>query len=515
MPVPVTPLFPPVAVPGLPVATAAPSAGEAEPGAFLAALASVGDSAQPGEGPPVMEQALPTPGRIAPQVAAQQVVFAPVAASAPRTVAETPVVPVIQTMTAVPPLVETEAPAIPLAASAPAVPLPIASPPTGPTAAPVDAPEVPALATIPAEVTTAPVDQVFAETQGPAPQLPEDVPPQPSVTPGKQPTAAPVQAAPVQKEQPAGAPAEPKVAADAAQVPLAPVTLAVAAQAEAAPPFGVTAEPEAEAAVVARPTRRKTAATVTPAPSGAAAPVAGTPFIAAAPSAPAALSDPIPATAAPEPAVTRTAAPATHAAPQPAEDTASPAPEARVSAPLFTQTLEAATTRPTALPYDTARSAPAPAPAEASVSMREGHFGSDVGVAIARALDGGPDGLRDALLIRLDPRHMGRIDVRMGFDDDGTLRAVVSADQPAALDLLRRESTHLDRALSDAGVRADAQSLRFDSSGGSFGNDGGHAGQHRPSARAQGTADDFTAAPEEAAPILRSLRGSGNLDLMA
>ncbi|MFT4055055.1 MAG: hypothetical protein QM681_11160, partial [Novosphingobium sp.] len=91
----------------------------------------------------------------------------------------------------------------------------------------------------------------------------------------------------------------------------------------------------------------------------------------------------------------------------------------------------------------------------------------------------------------------------------------VSADQPAALDLLRRESTHLDRALSDAGVRADAQSLRFDSSGGSFGNGNGQASQHRPSARPQGTAADFTAAPEEAAPILRSLRGSGNLDLMA
>lgn len=501
MPVPVTTLFPTVAAPGTPVSTA----GEAEPGAFLAALASVGESVQAGEGQPVMEQALPAPARIAPQVAAANVV----ATSAPRTAAE---VPVVEVTTAAPPLAETEAPAVPAAASTPAVtpPLPIASPLTAPTAAPVDDPEVPALATIPAEVTTALADPLLAETQAPAPQPPEDAPPQPSVTPGKQPTAASVQ-----KEQPAEAPAEPKAAAEVPQVPLVSATLAAATQAEPVPTSEATAEPEAEVVAVGRPAKRKATATATPALSAAATPAPGTPVIAATPSAPAVPSDPAPASAAPEPAAGRTAAPVIHAAPQAAEDTATPspgpAPEARVSAPLFTQTLEAATTRPMALPYDIARSAPA----EASVSMREGHFGSDVGVAIARALDGGPEGLRDALLIRLDPRHMGRIDVRMGFDDDGTLRAVVSADQPAALDLLRRESTHLDRALSDAGVRADAQSLRFDSSGGSFGSGNGNAGQHRPSSRPQGTGADFAAAPEEAAPILRSLRGSGNLDLMA
>lgn len=193
------------------------------------------------------------------------------------------------------------------------------------------------------------------------------------------------------------------------------------------------------------------------------------------------------------------------------------APEPRVPAPLFTQTLDIAAARHGALPYDIAPTGPAADGQDAVVSMRQGSFGTDVGVAIARALDSGPDGMRDALLIRLDPRHMGRIDVKMSFDDDGTLRAVVSADQPAALDMLRRESTHLDRALADAGVRADAQSLRFDGSGSLGSGAGGqqcHGGRPQMPAPQPG-AGEFSGTPDGAQPILRSLRGSGHVDLMA
>lgn len=200
-----------------------------------------------------------------------------------------------------------------------------------------------------------------------------------------------------------------------------------------------------------------------------------------------------------------------------AQDTSAPVsevPEPRVPAPLFAQTLDVAAARHPALPYDATPSGPAVEASTTSVSIRAGTFGTDVGVAIARALDNGPDGARDALLIRLDPRHMGRIDVKMSFDDDGTLRAVVSADQPAALDMLRRESTHLDRALADAGVRADAQSLRFDGSGAGTGGQQRHPG--RPHAPASPTAHgELSRTPEGAQPILRSLRGSGHVDLMA
>lgn len=199
-----------------------------------------------------------------------------------------------------------------------------------------------------------------------------------------------------------------------------------------------------------------------------------------------------------------------HAAGHAAADPAAPVPtaEARVSAPLFSQTLDAAP-RQHALPYDAAPAGPSGA---ATVVVREGRFGADVGIAIARARESGAGG--DALLIRLDPRHMGRIDVRMTFDDDGTLRAVMRADSPAALDLLRRESVHLDRALADAGIRADAQSLRFESGGGSQQQQQHESARHRGFAPSDATAE-LHAAPDGAQPDFRSLRGSGQVDVLA
>lgn len=177
-----------------------------------------------------------------------------------------------------------------------------------------------------------------------------------------------------------------------------------------------------------------------------------------------------------------------------------------LSTPVFTQTLEAAASRPAALPYATADAS------QATVSVREGRFGADVGVAIARAAGG--DG-KD-LLIRLDPRDMGRVDVRLSFDHDGVLRAVVSADSPAALDMLRRESPDLHRSLADAGVRSDGQSLRFDGNGAGGGSSGqarqGFQRQQHPAAGDPGQ----TAGPGGDTPIpYRSLAGSGHVDLMA
>lgn len=215
-------------------------------------------------------------------------------------------------------------------------------------------------------------------------------------------------------------------------------------------------------------------------------------------------------TAAPRDAADHTAPASRSELPAPA--TADPAvAEPRVAAPIFSQTLDAAIARHAAPPYPPAQAEPA----TATVALREGRLGTDVGVAIARALDAGPEGMREALLIRLDPHHMGRVDVRMSFDDDGTLRAVVSADSPAALDMLRRESAQLDRSLADAGVRSDAQSLRFDAGG------NGAGGQHRHGARPQlpmpqsGGADGFVGAQDGGLSDYRSLRGSGHIDLMA
>lgn len=201
-----------------------------------------------------------------------------------------------------------------------------------------------------------------------------------------------------------------------------------------------------------------------------------------------------------------TAAGAADAAP----DQVASSTDANLSTPLFTQTLTGTASRPAALPY-----APAPQTAaqSATVSVQQGQFGNDIGVEIARALDKGSDDL----LIRLDPRHMGRIDVRLSFDHDGVLRAIVSADSASSLDMLRRESTDLGRALADAGVRSDGQSLRFDNrSGGQGGGrwQGDQQGQHQAGHQSQGggLSDGFGGSDD---PIYRPLRSSGHVDLMA
>ncbi len=164
--------------------------------------------------------------------------------------------------------------------------------------------------------------------------------------------------------------------------------------------------------------------------------------------------------------------------------------------------------------------APTPATATVTVTPAPGQMGHDMGVAIARHVrtDGG-----EAMTVRLDPREMGRIEVRMHFDDEGVLRAVVSADNPASLDLLRRDSADLNRALGDAGVRADQQSLRFDTRAGTGGGTGGGGNngtadgqprQHQTTSPYH--SDDVDAdGGADIDPVWRPLTPRGRIDLMA
>ncbi|RMB52315.1 flagellar hook-length control protein FliK [Sphingomonas sp. PP-CE-3A-406] len=175
-------------------------------------------------------------------------------------------------------------------------------------------------------------------------------------------------------------------------------------------------------------------------------------------------------------------------------------------------------TAASAQPLATA-STPTPVTTTVTVTPTPGQMGHDIGVAIARHVrtDGG-----EAMTVRLDPRDLGRIEVRMHFDDDGVLRAVVSADNPASLDLLRRDSADLNRALGDAGVRADQQSLRFDTRAGTGGGTGsggngtadGQPRQHQPASPYY--SDDADAdGGADIDPVWRPLNPRGRIDLMA
>jgi flagellar hook-length control protein FliK len=82
----------------------------------------------------------------------------------------------------------------------------------------------------------------------------------------------------------------------------------------------------------------------------------------------------------------------------------------------------------------------------------------------ARAAEG-----RRRFEIRLDPPELGRIDVRLDFARDGQLMARLVVDRSETLDLLRRDSANLERALESAGLRGDQAGLQLslrDHSGG-------------------------------------------------
>ena len=63
--------------------------------------------------------------------------------------------------------------------------------------------------------------------------------------------------------------------------------------------------------------------------------------------------------------------------------------------------------------------------------------------------------------LRLDPPELGRVDIQMQMSADGRVNAHLTAERPETLDLLQRDARALERALNDAGLDADKDSLSF------------------------------------------------------
>ncbi len=67
----------------------------------------------------------------------------------------------------------------------------------------------------------------------------------------------------------------------------------------------------------------------------------------------------------------------------------------------------------------------------------------------------------DRFTMTLRPDELGRIDIRLEINKNGTVTAMVAVDRPQTLELLLRDSRGMERALQDAGLKADAGSLSF------------------------------------------------------
>lgn len=138
-------------------------------------------------------------------------------------------------------------------------------------------------------------------------------------------------------------------------------------------------------------------------------------------------------------------------------------------------------------------------------------FGERMGVAIARRLgEGGEE-----LIVRMEPAELGRIQVRLSFDEQGSLRAVLAAESGSVVEALRRDAGELARALGDAGVRTDAQSFRFDRGGNGQGEQGQAAwARWQNQQAAHGRSGGELAGPGEEI-VYRPMRRNGRLDLVA
>jgi chemotaxis protein MotD len=81
------------------------------------------------------------------------------------------------------------------------------------------------------------------------------------------------------------------------------------------------------------------------------------------------------------------------------------------------------------------------------------------GVAIeiaGKALEG-----KNHFEIRLDPPELGRIEVRLAVDKDGNTTTHMIADRSDTLNLLRNDSSDLQRALQDAGLKTSDNGMQF------------------------------------------------------
>src|SRR5690606_372720 len=76
------------------------------------------------------------------------------------------------------------------------------------------------------------------------------------------------------------------------------------------------------------------------------------------------------------------------------------------------------------------------------------------------------------ITIQLDPKDLGKLDIKLHVTADGKTGVVITADNGNTLNLLQRDAQNLLRALHDAGLQADGGSLSFNLRGDQQGQQG-------------------------------------------
>lgn len=108
------------------------------------------------------------------------------------------------------------------------------------------------------------------------------------------------------------------------------------------------------------------------------------------------------------------------------------------------------------------RSAPPKMPqAHARPNLPAHALADQVAVNIQRGISQG----QDRITVQLRPAELGRVEIKMEMNHDGKMSAVIMAERPETLDMLRQDSRSLIDALNQAGLKTDANSLSFNLQG--------------------------------------------------
>lgn len=85
------------------------------------------------------------------------------------------------------------------------------------------------------------------------------------------------------------------------------------------------------------------------------------------------------------------------------------------------------------------------------------HLATQVAVELVRHASQGTNRFQ----IRLDPPELGRVDVRLKIQSDGSVQAHLTVERSETLDLFMRDQRGLERALDAAGLKVENGSLQF------------------------------------------------------
>jgi len=108
-------------------------------------------------------------------------------------------------------------------------------------------------------------------------------------------------------------------------------------------------------------------------------------------------------------------------------------------------------------PQAAQKGVPGPLPEARTSAPSQPPVTEQISVQISKAVKAGIDRID----IQLRPKELGRVDVRLELTGDGKVNATVTVDTRETLELLKTDARGLERALDDAGLKSDSNSLNF------------------------------------------------------